>query len=459
MSDSPVVTALSRQLAAEPAPARWVVAFSGGLDSMVLLHATVHCLAQRRLHALPTQPLQALHVQHNLHPQAATWASHCRALAQQLEVPFHLRCVAVDRSGGRGVEAAAREVRYRAFSDFLLPGDQLLMAHHQDDQIETLLLRLLRGSGPAGVAGIPAQRPLGHASLARPLLALPRTQLRAYADAVQLTWIEDPSNLDPAFDRNYLRHTLRPAIAARWPNHARTLLRSAALAAESAQLLQQLAAIDFSNAPQHRLDRLHIPSLQQLDDARQRNLLRHWLGLNGLPLPDHNRLQRILDEVMPAAADRQPLVNWPGVEVRRYRDFLYAMPPLPPPASTMELEWDLSTAFLQLPDGSRLWQQWQDAGGVALRPGIPITLRFRHSGDPAQQADRHRLKRLLQQAGVPPWLRSHIPLIYQDDSLVVIPGVAIMPGWRSAAGAGGLHFRWQPAGSHVLPAFADSGGP
>lgn len=455
MSDSTVVTALSHHLAAEPAPARWVVAFSGGLDSTVLLHATAHCLAQRRAHGLATPPLHALHVQHDLHPDAARWASHCRTVTQRLGVSFHLRCVEVDRSGRRGVEAAAREARYRAFSDFLQPGDQLLMAHHQDDQVETLLLRLLRGSGPTGMAGMPAQRPLGRASLARPLLALPRAQLRAHADMAQLSWIEDPSNLDATFDRNYLRHRLRPTIAARWPHHAQTLLRSAALAAESAQLLQQLAALDFASAPQHRRDRLHIPALQRLDGARQRNLLRHWLGLNGLPLPDHNRLQRILDEVLPAAADRQPKINWPGAEVRRYRDFLHAMPPLPPPATALELEWDLTTPFLELPDGSRLWQQWQTAGGVALRPGRPITLRFRRSGDPAQQADQHRIKKLLQQAAVPPWLRSRIPLIYQDNDLVAIPGVAILPRWRSAAAEGGIHFRWQPAVPHALTALID----
>lgn len=446
MNDSPVVAALARHLAVEPPPARWIVAFSGGLDSTVLLHAACHCLAQRRAQSLPTRPLHALHIQHDLHHQAENWAHHCQQLAQQLDLPFHLRRVQVAKASGHGLEAAAREARYAAFSAFLQPGDQLLMAHHQDDQIETLLLRLLRGSGPRGLAGIPAERPLDHARLARPLLALPRAQLRSYAEAAGLDWIEDPSNIDRKFDRNYLRHTLLPAIAARWPGYAQNLLRSADLAAESDQLLQQLAAIDFASCPEHRLDRLHIPPLQRLDAARQRNLLRHWLGLNGLPLPDQNRLQRIHDEVIPCAIDRQPRVSWPGAEVRRYRQFLYALPPLPAPPGAIELTWNL-TAPLDLPDGGRLSVEWRVEGGVALQPGDSVTIRFRQGGEkcqPARCGGHRSLKKLLQEAAIPPWWRDRIPLIYRDDQLVALPGVAIMAGWQATAGEGGLMFHWQP---------------
>ena len=305
--------------AAAPAARRYIVAFSGGLDSTVLLHALAACPGREQV------PVLAVHVDHGLHPDSASWAARCEAFAAVLGVEFASRRVSVERDAQGGLEAAARRVRYAALRSFVEPGDWLLSGHHQDDQAETFLLNLMRASGPAGLAGIAPARRFAAGWLVRPLLETAREDLEAYARSLGLGFVEDPSNRDQQFDRNYLRHEILPRLEQRWPDVAGRIRRSAGLARDAAGLLAELAAADCERLGD-RADRLSIAGLLALSPARQRNVLRHAIGELALPLPGAAGIESILTDLLTARPDAQPLVAWPGGEARRYRDRLYLLP-------------------------------------------------------------------------------------------------------------------------------------
>ena len=293
-----------------PAATGFAVAFSGGRDSTVLLHA----LAGR------VQPLRALHVEHGLHPQASDWADHCRAVAQSLGLPCEvLRLDEAPPSGNQ--EAWARERRYAALGAALGEEECLLTAHHAQDQAETLLLNLLRGSGPRGLAAMPARRRLpGGQYLARPLLAIFPEQLADYAARHGLAWVEDPANQDRRFDRNFLRHEILPRLRERQPGAVAALARSAGFAAELVagdDLAEDLAAL----ADGAQID---VAGLRALPECRRNRVFFAWLRAQGLPLPRRRMLAEIWRQMLDARRDSQPVVAWPGAELSRQRDKIQA---------------------------------------------------------------------------------------------------------------------------------------
>lgn len=441
---------LARELArleADGPVRRYLVAFSGGADSHVLLHL-MH--RYRDSHAGVT--LAAVHVHHGMHPEADAWAAHCERICAALDVPLTVCRVQVEPAAG-GPEAAARRARYAAFAGLLQPGDVLLLAHHQRDQAETLLLQLLRGAGPDGLAAMPISREWGPGRLARPLRDWSHYRLRDYARAHGLAWVEDPGNASPAYDRNFLRHAVLPRLRGRWPATDALLARSAAHLAEAGALLRERAEEDWQAArgPQ---DTLLLPVLATLSPARQRNLLRYWVGgVHGLPLPDHRHLARIQHDVLGAAPDAMPLVHWRahggGVEVRRYRQRLYAGPRLAPHDPRRVYPWPREDELL-LPDlGARLWREPGTGIAAAALREAPVSIRFRAGGErcrPAGRGHRHTLKKLYQEWGVPPWLRDRVPLVYVGEELAQVVGYCTCAPF--AAGAGEAAWQWQlaPAG-------------
>jgi tRNA(Ile)-lysidine synthase len=364
--------------------------------------------------------LMAFHVDHGLQAAATAWGEHCAQVCRALNVPFRLLPIDARPAPGESPEAAARRARYAALAAELGPDAALLTAHHRDDQAETLLLQLLRGAGPHGLAAMPAVSRLGQGWLLRPLLEVDRDELLAYARAHDLQWIEDASNQDIGFDRNYLRHRVLPLLRERWPAVNRTLARSARLCAETAAWLDEAAAADLAGVATDRPDRLAIPALQELSELHQRNVLRYWLRQLNLPIPDARQLQQILHDVLTAAADRNPCVHWPGAEIRRYRDGLYAMPPLRPHDARQRFIWRADAegwSPLDMPGIGRLeWRETMDGGlrAEALAGGLLI-VQFRQGGErfrPMDRAHSQELKKLLQQAGIPPWERDRLPLVY-----------------------------------------------
>ena len=454
---------LDALLATHPEVRRQVVGYSGGVDSHVLLHG----LATHR-DRWPERRLAAIYVDHGLQAASAVWGEHCGEVCHALDIPFRALRINARPAPGESPEAAARRARYAALAAELGPDAALLTAHHRDDQAETLLLQLLRGAGPHGLAAMPTAARLGQGWLLRPLLEVDRADLLAYAQAHQLRWIEDASNADAGFDRNYLRHRVLPLLRDRWPAANRTLARSARWCAETAAWLDAEAAVDLGRVGANRPDGLLIPALRELGEIRQRNVLRYWLGQLGLPVPDSRQLWHILHDVPTASRDRQPCIHWPGGEVRRYRNTLYAMPPLALHDARRDFVWRSNTNGyppLELPGIGEL--ALRETVGAGLRAAtlanVALIVRFRQGGErfrPAGRRHGQALKKLWQEAGVPPWERDRLPLLYRNsqeegksgEGLIAVVGLGVAaeaeaapsePGWEPVlrsrrSGSGGI---------------------
>ncbi len=412
---------LCSQLARFPVPQRYCVAFSGGCDSHVLLWA----LASIRQN-LKCSVIHAFHINHGLHENADDWAQHCIQVCNDLGISIEISKVKIQVEKGQSLEAQAREARYRALEKLMHPGDMLLLAHHQNDQAETLLLQLLRGAGVNGLAAMPELTVFATGWLARPLLHFKRDQIESFAKQHRLVWIDDPSNLDATFDRNYLRHDVMPLLAERWPSVASTLGRAARHQAEAAALLDELARDDYLSIATQIPNVVTVSKLLHLSPARQSNVIRYWIRrVCGLNPPDAAHLVRILNEVLTAREDKSPMVKWPGTEVRRYRDNLYAEMPVNEHDACWQATWDAKSE-LALPCGGKLITQEIKGRGVLKEYlSSDITVRYRQGGEVCQLPGRqhhHELKKLFQEWGVPPWFRDRIPLIFAGEQLLQIVG-------------------------------------
>jgi len=419
-------------------PARYVIAFSGGLDSTVLAHA----LADLKHHDehFAGREILAVHIDHGLQPESADWAEQCGEMAAALEMDFRSVRVNVQMESGKGPEASARDARYSALHAELGEDDWLLSAHHREDQAETLLLNLIRGSGPAGVAGIGSLRRFGPGWLVRPMLNVDRVDILMYANERGLSWLEDPSNRDRRFDRNFLRHEVLPRLKSRWTDIAARLQRSAGHAGEASQLLVELAEIDVDTLGS-RTDRLPIDALVKLSAARQRNVIRYALRDRGLATPTAVQLDRIMNEVIPARVDAQPLVAWPGASVRRYRNGLYLLPEnLAEAVETCQLQGDEfelggGLGLLKLESGAQVGlSKSLVEGGLSVKPRVGGE-RFL----PYRQSHTRELKKLLQEEGVVPWMRDRLPLVFSEDRLVAVGDLWLA---ADAVSEPGFALRW-----------------
>ena len=363
--------------------------------------------------------------------------------------------VDVDQQSGKGIEAAARAARYKAFASVMQLGDVLCLAHHQDDQAETLLLQLLRGAGVAGLASMPTSKVFAAGTLLRPLLQTSRCELLSYAEQHGLRWIEDPSNEHITFDRNYLRHDVMPLLKQRWPTADKSLTRSAAHLAEANTLLQEVATQDWQDMVVDSPERLSLTALDKFSVARQRNLVRHWIHrINQAPLPDSQRLQQIFTEVIAAAEDGEPCVQWHGVAVRRYRQTLYlTTDKLPSPQAR---DWDL-TQPLMLPElNVRLVVAAAKSNALDKRllgtKGMRIA--FRLGGETCRPAGRggqhHSLKKLMQEWGIPPWQRPRVPLLYVGNEIAAVVGYCVCEGFAAEPGLGGIGMKIEYLSGHGI---------
>lgn len=413
---------------------RVCVALSGGADSVALLHA----LAELRA-SVPQLELSALHVHHGLSANADVWADFCAARCRDLAIPMALAQVAVDRSSREGIEGAARRARYAAFAR--VDTDWLALAQHRDDQAETLLLNLLRGSGVGGLAAMPEERPLagGGASLVRPFLSVSRTVIVDWLQGRGLSWIEDESNEDVRLRRNFLRQEVLPLMARSFPEPGSGLARAAAhlgetqlLAAEIAQEDAQAAVVDGA---------LCLAALARLSLARRANLMRHWLQARGARMPDARHLAEILRQLATSAADRAPAFRVDGLHLQASRGRLHCIPAAAAEESLRvwrdepALDWPGGQVRFAATTGRGLSQQ-------ALA-GTRLELRVRRGGEvlqPDPRRPRRSLKKLLQEAGLPLWQRATLPLLWSDDRLVWVAGIGCDAAVQAAPGEAG----WLP---------------
>ncbi|MGF0239559.1 tRNA lysidine(34) synthetase TilS [Rhodococcus sp. IEGM1300] len=412
--------------------ATWRIAFSGGLDSTVLLHLLAHLAKTESLPAL-----SALHVHHGLQAAADAWPAHCQSVCDALGVP--LKVVHVQVQSGASLEQVARDARYAAFVENIQVNEVLMTAQHRDDQAETLLFRLLRGAGVRGLSGMPSERSLGAGRLLRPLLDITRAELEAYAGEHQLSWIEDPSNQDRHYSRNYLRHQVFPVLTERWPQAVATMARSAAHLSEAQGLLDELAHVDLARAiTVSEFDWLGLPSLELsalegLSAARQRNALSYWL--NALTRPPDSDHWSGWEQLRDATGDAQPIWRLADGELHRAGGRIWWLSGQclqGPPAA---VNWVDPARSLTLPGNGELT--------IAGRtPDGPLHIRYREGGEVMTLPGRgHRdLKRLLNESGVPSFVRGRLPLLYRGEQLLA---VANLPGLNGNVEEG-WHLHWRP---------------
>lgn len=421
-SDAAALVAALEHPDAERAPRIWV-GLSGGLDSSVLA-----VLATKRW----PDKIHLIHINHHLQTAAGDWAAHCRAMAERLSVPIAVMDVRV--SAQASPENAAREARYQAFRDCLGNDELLLLAHHADDQIETVFYRLLRGAGLDGLSGMPQSRSLGCGQLWRPWLKAPRSALERAAQELDLTWVDDPSNQQTDADRNFLRRQVLPLVEQRWPRYRETVERARQHVSVAAQREHQhwQRVMSESLGADNTLD---ITAVSALPASDQLSVLREWL----LDLkPSQQWLHTLLHEVVMAAPEARPLLQIGSMTVRRFNQRLYRVAGLPPlPAHPIALSMGMALQHGSFGEVSLL-EPGKAVEGLPLSADIvarnDLSIRFRVGGErfhPAGRSGSRDLKRLLQEWQVPPWLRDRVPLFYVGERLLAVGHVLAKNGWHT----------------------------
>ena len=470
-----------------------VLGLSGGIDSVVLLHLLLQ-LAPRY-----SWRLSALHVHHGISPHADAWAAFCAELCAGYEIPFLLEHVDIAPLREHGIEAAARFLRHAALDR--QQADFVALAHHRDDQAETVLLQLLRGAGLRGASAMSAvRRRAGHSTQLRPLLDVARGELLVYAQQHALRWVEDESNACDAYPRNFLRHRVLPLLEQRFPAYRETLGRSARHFAEANELLDELASQDARDAM--RGGTLEVARLQALSLPRAKNLLRYFLHSLGAPMPQAVQLDEMLQQLCGAKENAAVQLDFGNWQLRRYSGRAYAFPALPEPAASFRAQW-LGEVELELPElggtlhfepavghglsleklqqasadvkfaqrdlapapppslrsprlrdnqrlGCGVWQLSRMASCLTQRDGervtgMPVTVRLRHGAEkirPDCKRPTRTLKNLLQERGIPPWQRDRLPLLFCGETLVAVPGIAVDCAYQAARDEAGAVLSW-----------------
>ncbi len=460
-----------------PENAHYVVAYSGGIDSHVLLH----CCKKLNL------TVRAVHVHHGLQNIADEWVNHCQSICRVLNIHLDVIYVDAKKNKGQSPEEAARSVRYQALRKNLIDGDCLLTAQHLNDQAETLLLQLFRTASTAGLSAMPVQRQLGKNSHLRPLLSFSRQEIEKFAEENSLNWIEDPTNQDVSYDRNFIRKEIVPLLESRWPKITGQLSTVASLQSNNLQVLEDMAAIDLANlinVPAYQsiasfysvVSVLSLSRLKKLSVARRLNVLRYWIiktlrnqSTNILPKispiisPTRNLLEEMDRAVVNSAPDANPVITFSGFEIRKFHSDLYLLklagPSFGPltahPCATTPSFGSLTAHPCATTDKKHSDLEHNDLKqDTAWKPLSPVvisalnvqlksiasigeglnkdllneslTIRFRKGGEifhPVGRRHSQRLKKLLQEANVPPWDRESIPLVYFKDELIAVAGL------------------------------------
>jgi tRNA(Ile)-lysidine synthase len=428
-------------------PERYVVGFSGGVDSALLLTL----LAEQRGEL--AAPLEAIHVDHRLQADSGSWAVHCEQFARRLGVPLRLVRADAAPAPGESPEAAARRVRYRAFSD-LLPGrDMLLLAHHMDDQAETLLLQLLRGAGVDGLASMPVVRDWGSGWIGRPLLSYTRQQIETLARERGIAWIEDPSNADTRADRNFLRQQVMPLLRQRWPSASGSIARSASLCGVAADFIRQEVNGFLVQARRAGDNTLDLDVLHRLEDRQTDHVLRAWLKASGIEAPSMRRLQELRRQVLAARPDASVCVVIGDWAIRRFAYRLWLTPAELPVPPDEPIAWQGRS--VELGKGLGRLSRARAPAGVsreAWRNG-KVTVSFRQSGvrlQPAGRQGSRSFKQIAQECAIPPWMRPLTPIVLIDDVPAAVVGCCICEGFASPPGRSGIELTWSGSPLHGL---------
>lgn len=419
--------------------ARVLLGLSGGMDSVTLFHILLRLRQDLRL------DLHAMYVDHGISPHSSEWGHFCSELCEAAGMPFSITKVDLTPNRHLGLEGAARVARYEALGRF--GADAVLTGHHLDDQAETMLLQLMRGSGVKGLSSMPVVRPMasGQGMLIRPFLHVPHSIIESYATSMKLKWIEDESNADPRYKRNFLRLRILPALEEAFPDARAAISASAAKISEAGMLLDEIADTDLLPIAEEK--GLNVVGLMSLGEARSANAFRRWCNINHVPAPGNDRLKEVLRQLSIARSDSQTEVVLGKVSLRFWRGFLYQTPgDMCPP---FVITWKGETV-LELPDrrGTVKFEQVEGKGiNASLLSGTQLTLRSRSGGEAIQPdclRPRRTLKNLFQESRLPPWQRQQVPLIWCGSHLVAIPGIGTDCKWQAQPGQLGWVVNWQP---------------
>ncbi|PKF62866.1 tRNA lysidine(34) synthetase TilS [Psychromonas sp. psych-6C06] len=407
-----VFIAFKAQLALlAPTQAQFKIALSGGLDSMVLLH-----LFSR----LENCNVVAQHIHHGLSPYADDWAEQCRITCASLGIPFIFSKVTLDKKNGESLEALARDKRYQALTHAMSKDHYLVTGHHQDDQLETVLLALKRGAGLTGLQGIVGKQCLSMGYLVRPLLDFSREQLSNYAQQFSLTWVEDESNQDQQFDRNFIRQSITPLLKARWPAITKTVARSAIHCQSQQQLIDEITVDDFKSC-NSKLKSLRIQLLKNLSQVRRCNVIRHWFKQNGLTYPSTKQLAAIWQDVVIAQQDAMPQISLQGYNVCRYRDELYLVSKNKVTCEAQRVSWH-ATNPLKIKAGDFRFHINAESGYLDERYQVDICFRSDlpkgFSCRPIGRDKKRTIKKLFHEHHLAPWLRDRLPFVFINGELV-----------------------------------------
>ena len=396
---------------------RYIVAFSGGMDSTVLLHI---------MYVLKL-PIHAVYVNHHLQQDSDKWEQHCKEVCKIWNIPISIAHAQLGKDVKKNLEEYARNARYKLLFEYVKEQHCLVTAHHKNDLAETLLLQLLRGSGPAGLAAMTKEYDAAAGKHLRPLLGYTRTQLLEYAQANKLIWVEDASNDCIDFNRNYIRKEIMPKLLERWPGTLQTFARATELQADAIECLRVLANIDLQTAKTEHAQILLVSPLQKLSPVRLKNALRVWIQEHGIRVPSSKRLEQICTDIIyKYDMDSSPVQTWVEGEVRRYRDRIYIMKPLVEHDATQTYQWDLNQPLYIDSLNRTLHASDLMRNAVKLPPGVQkLSVRFRIGGERLKPfgSNHHRsLKNLFQEANIPPWERDRIPLLFYKDQLISVLG-------------------------------------
>ena len=421
-----------------PQHKRYWVGFSGGLDSTVLLFLF------HKLKSKLDSDISAVHINHGLQAVSDDWATHCVAVCKKFDITLNIYNLTDKPKPGESIEAWARESRYDAFSKLIGNDECIVTAHNQNDQAETVLLQLFRGAGAAGLSAMPVYKKESSLITFRPLLEHSREEIEYYAKQNNLEWIEDLTNYNTKFDRNYIRKEILPKLQMRWPSIVKTLYRSSKLQAEHNQLIEAVYDKKVDELINDNKDVLSITKLKNNSTLEQKVILRSWIKKNNFRYPSENILNQILQSALESDYDKTPLVSFGGCDIRRFRNNLYIMKSIKE-IDFNHIDWDINQE-IKLPYGVLSVDENSETGiqKTLLKDGH-LTVRYRKGGEkikPLGRKNHHELKKLFQDASVVPWMRDRIPLIYLGNKLIAVPNLWVSDSEATSNKNESVNFNW-----------------
>lgn len=419
-----------------------IVALSGGIDSTVLLDL---------LNSL-SNPLQftlsAVHVDHGISQNANQWSKFCCNFCRTLNIPITITHLKISKVPGGSLEATARTARYQVFNR--LRADYVVLGQHRDDQAETLFLQLLRGAGTRGLAAMPVVRKQDSYQaprILRPLLDVSRSHIMQYAKEKKLNWVNDESNENTAFDRNFLRHEIFPRLKKRYPDYPKTFLRTSQHLAEASHLLDELAELDNRKCMLN--GKLQIERLRELSTPRTKNLLRYTFSRQGISQPSTKKMTDIIQQLFTAGTDAKLHIPFGNAEFRCYKGAVYIIARKAIPDNGLLFIWRGEKQLVLNQLNGSIKFTFKKNSGIDLEKlnKDPVTIRLRSGGEhfrPNCKRPRRKLKSLLQEALIPPWDRSALPLLFSGEQLTWVPGIGIECEFQVSPGKTGLVPTWEP---------------